>query len=344
MDLVLYHPQWGYYCQRENQPGFREVGRGGDFFTNVSVGETFGLLLAHRIVREWESFFARHTPFVIVEQGAHDGRLARDILAALREMASPLLDGLEYRIVEPREGLRAILLASDEIAAEPKIRIVSSLAEATSPAGIFLCNELLDAFPFDRLIFRDASWQELQVAWDEAAGCPQWTTAPLREEWQSFAEELGTEFPEAYETEICTAVDDWTASAANLFQQGLWWIIDYGYERADYYSPQRKRGTLRCYHHHQADEDPFSSPGEKDVTAHVDFTRVESAAIRAGLKRRTFTDQHRFLIDAARPWLLAMEGKPATVRDGKRLRQFQTLTHPTMMGRSFHFLEFAKHE
>lgn len=341
MDLALYHPEWGYYSRRGADPGFREVGRRGDFYTSVSVGETFGLLLAHRIARIWETDFGRALPFVLVEQGGHDGRLARDILAGLREIGTPLLEGLEYRLVEPRPALREALeagLANDPV---ERLRIVDSLEAARAQAGLFLCNELLDAFPVDLLVFTDSAWHERRVGWDTESSRPAWVTGPLRSEWSEFTESLGTEFPEGYVTEICPAVDAWMKDAARLFDRGLWWIIDYGHERADYYLPQRSTGTLRCYRGHRAGEDPFAHPGDQDITAHVDFTRVEVAAGREGLTRRLFTDQHHFLIEAARTWLLSLEGNTPDPATAKRLRQFQNLTHPAMMGQQFKVMELA---
>ena len=341
MGLVLYHPEHGYYSSGGGG-GFRDIGRRGDFYTSVSVGETFGLLLAHRVAREWETTFAGERPFVVVEQGGHDGRLARDILAGLRELGSPLLEAFEYRLVEPREALRGRLEARLAEDPDPHIRVVASIAEARAASGIFLCNELLDAFPVDLLSFEDGHWHERQVGWEAASGSPRFVTRPLRPEWAAFTESLGGGFPEGYVTELCPAVDDWMADTAGLFEQGLWWIIDYGYERADYYHPGRTTGTLRCYREHRASEDPFAHPGGQDLTAHVDFTRVGEAAFRCGLPPRRFTDQHHFLIDAARAWLLSLEGMSPDPRTAKRLRQFQTLTHPAMMGQQFKVMELAR--
>lgn len=341
MGLALYHPEHGYYS-RGGGAGFREIGRRGDFYTSVSVGETFGLLLAHRIVREWETTFAGARPFVVVEQGGHDGQLARDILAGLRELGTPLLADFEYRLIEPRAALRERLAARFAEDPDPRIRVVSSIEDARAEAGVFLCNELLDAFPVDLLCFEGGAWHERQVGWDDEARAPRFVTRPLRPEWADFTGALGSGFPEGYVTELCPSVDDWMAGTAGLFERGLWWIIDYGHERADYYLPQRRTGTLRCYRDHRASEDPFAHPGGQDLTAHVDFTRVEEAAVRGGLSRRRFTDQHHFLVDSARSWLLSLEGRAPDARTAKRLRQFQTLTHPSMMGQQFKVMELAR--
>ena len=93
MELALYHPEWGYY---ETEAG--RVGRGGDFVTSVSVGVAFGQLLASRFA-EW--FSGIDSPVRIVEAGAHDGTLARDILEWLNEHYKPLCELLTYTIIEP---------------------------------------------------------------------------------------------------------------------------------------------------------------------------------------------------------------------------------------------------
>ena len=339
MEMALYHEDHGYYSRGET----RMVGRGGDFYTSVSVGETFGFLLARRVLIEWQTRFDGSEPLVIVEQGAHDGRLARDIMSGIREVAPHLLGRIEYRIVEPRFRLREVL--KEQLAGEgsgQSIRVVDSLEQAKAPQGVFLCNELLDAFPVPLLTFQSGRWQEKGVGHNEEGDGFDWVCRPLSGEFLSLVEELGNDFPEEYVTELCPAVDDWMAEAGRLFENGLWWIIDYGYEREDYYLPQRRTGTLRCYREHRAGEDPLVLPGQQDITAHVDFTRLERAAERAGLKRCRFTDQHHFLIEAAKPWLLSLEGRPPDSLTAKRLRQFQTLTHPSLMGQQFKVMELSR--
>lgn len=340
MEDVLYHKKYGYYAQ----PLSRAIGRGGDFYTSVSVGSTFGFLLARAIHREWEAEFPGGAPPVIVEQGAHDGRLARDVMAGLREIAPDFADAAVYRILEPRPEVRRTL--QESLASDPSadgIEIVGDVAAAGAPRGIFLCNELLDAFPFHCLFYQGGTWHERRVGLQENGEGFAWVIRPLPPSLRDFAAALGHDFPEGYHTEVAPSVDSWVAESAALFpERGVWWIIDYGYPRSDYYAPSRRKGTLRCYDAHRAGEDPFASPGQQDITAHVDFTRVAEAAERAGLRMAGFTDQHHFLIEAARPWLLSIEGQAPDAATAKRLRQFHTLTHPSLMGRQFKVMELRR--
>lgn len=337
MELALYHPEAGYYtCDPASgkAAGFRTVGREGDFYTSVSVGETFGFLLAEAILREWRLRFGEPESFVIVEQGAHDGRLARDILTALARFPGV---AWEYRIIEPREILRPIL--AETLEGLP-VRIVASAAEARARKGVFLCNELLDALPVDCLIFSDGRWQEEWIG-SVDTGLNR-VNRPIRPSYAVFAESFGKEYPEGYRTEICPGLGAWMGDVADLFESGLWWIIDYGHEAADLRDPARNEGSLRAFRGQQRVEDVLANPGGQDLTADVDFSRLGELARAEGLEVLRFTDQHHFLVEAAGPWLKAIDGTPPDAATRKRLRQFQTLTHPAMMGRQFKVMELAR--
>lgn len=331
MELALYHPEYGYY----SDPKRRVIGRKGDFFTSVSVGETFGFLLAERIGQEWDKW-GGDEPVVIVEQGAHDGQLARDIVAALRAAGK----SCDYRIVEPRVTIREWLQGRPREEDFPEIRVVASFADAKAPAGLFLCNELLDAFPFRRMVFEGGKWKEQRVS--RIGNELGFALGDLDSSPERYAVELGSDFPDGYETEVCPAIDAWMKEAASLFECGKWWVIDYGYESPEYFSPSRNTGTFRCYRNHQASENPFEAPGEIDITAHVNFSHLREAAELAGLTSGALTDQHHFLIESARDWLLSIEGAAPSPELAKRLRQFQTLTHPGMMGQQFKVAEFGR--
>src|SRR3954469_5838845 len=95
MEAALYHSEHGYYGS-----GRASIGRGGDYFTNVSVGPLFGRLLAAQFVEAWEQM-GKPDDFVIVEQGAHDGRFACDVLETIGQRSPDLFSVLQYRIIEP---------------------------------------------------------------------------------------------------------------------------------------------------------------------------------------------------------------------------------------------------
>ena len=334
MDLALYAPGAGYY-RREN----RRIGRGGDFFTSVSVGPVFGELLALFCARVWRS---KGSPeeFAIVEQGAHDGTLAADLLRGL-EKHEPKLAGLvRYGIIEPYEGLRVAQRAtlagwSSQIVQAPDWSGLSGLPRQ----AVFLSNELPDAFPVHRVVFDAAAaeWRESFV--EEKEGALTFVNgdaedAGLRAELKR----LPSDAPDGCVIEINTAMLQWLRELAETPFIGPVLILDYGYTMEEWLHSGNTKGTLSRYRQHQSDDRILEDLGECDLTAHVNFTRFAAEAESLGLPVLEFIEQGRFLTHAAAD-LFGNSGPPP---DATWLRQFQTLTHPGMMGRSFHALVLGK--
>ncbi len=337
MELALYEPALGYYSSVG-----RAIGRdGGDFYTSVSVGKCFGLLLGYAIESEWERA-GRPGDWLVVEQGAHDGQLALDILGGLRQRDCPLLDSMTYGVIEPHPGRRQLL--RERLGKTGRVAVVASAEDTAAANGLFLCNELVDAFPVHRVRWDGRRWRELWVG--RAPTASGFGLVAREIEDPALLAELARldcgNFPAGYTTEVNLAMKGWLQSVRGLFEKGrgTWWVIDYGHRDEDYYSPARREGTLRCYRDHRASTDVFQGLGETDITAHVNFSRLADFAKSVGLNSEPLQDQHDFLTHIARPWLLAMEAAGTTqgLDERKLLRQFQTLTHPGMMGRAFKVL------
>src|SRR5690349_14178049 len=156
MELALYCPDCGFYEKEKDN-----VGKRGDFFTSVSVGNLFGQLLAYQFGDWFEGkaetprtqYGTRDTFLRLVEAGAHDGQLAADILGWLRERRPEIFRRLEYHIVEPSERRREWQRTTlkdfpGTVKWTPEVAALKP-ALASSNAIIF-CNELLDAMPVHR--------------------------------------------------------------------------------------------------------------------------------------------------------------------------------------------------
>src|SRR5271155_3577009 len=91
MELALYCLNLGYYeTKRDN------VGRRGDFYTSVSTGNLFGQLLAFQFAGWLGEPQPQNPKLKIVEAGAHDGRLAANILTWLQSSRPGLFEQVEY--------------------------------------------------------------------------------------------------------------------------------------------------------------------------------------------------------------------------------------------------------
>lgn len=320
MDLALYHPEHGYYSVAP-----RRIGRSGDFYTAVSVGPLYGQLLAQVALEAWWNA-GKPRDFWVIEQGAHDGTLMRDVWAGLQH--SELGKVARLAIIEERESYR---LAQRTTLGDTPLRWLGSVAELDAVDGLFLCNELLDAFAVHRLKWTQGRWHEGFVV--DAGGELGWHWLP-----SDLSPASTDELPEGFTTEMHLAASTWMQSLCASPFRGEVLIADYGYEAGEYYAPERSNGTLRRYQEHTSDTDLLRELGRSDLTAHINFTALIEIAQAHGRTVKRFLPQGRFLTLAAESWLRSLEGKPPDAATRALLRQFQTLTHPSHMGAAFRML------
>jgi SAM-dependent MidA family methyltransferase len=352
MELALYCPDCGYYEAK------MDIGRRGDFYTSVSAGELFGQLLAFQFANWLETEVGSQKSEVrIVEAGAHDGQLAKDILTWLQSSRPELFERIEYVIMEPsarrRRWQRVTLKSFANVRWFANFQSVAS--STPHPAlrtpqlnGVIFSNELLDAFPAHRFGWdaRNKTWFE----WGVAVAGEKFIWAKLENsELPTFILNIPSSLlavlPDNYIIETSPAAENWWREAAGALARGKLLAIDYGFTADEMFSPARTRGTLRAYFRHHATDDLLANPGDQDLTAHVNFSAIQRAGEGAGLRTESFLTQSRFLTrilekaakDESFGELVASKpGKDG--RSARQTRQFQTLTHPDHLGRAFRVL------
>jgi len=344
MEQALYHPEYGYYAS-----GRAVIGKQGDFFTSVSVGSLFGKLLALQFLEMWEQM-GRPDPFTLVEQGAHNGDFAADLLSAIQ--GTDCFNALRYRIVEPLSHLEAHQKL--KLKAFPQVVWHRSLEELEPFTGVHFSNELIDAMPVDRVRFTQGSWYEqyVEVNSETSGNNPEipdlppslpgfkWIDRPISSD--VLAQKTTTLPPlENYRTEVNLAIHDWIDLVATKLVRGYLLTLDYGYPHDLYYSPERANGTLACYTNHQRHDNPFEAVGYADLTAHVDFTSLAERAELNGFEIAGFTDQHHFMVGLGSRFFTDSD-RSQTPEQQKSLRAFQTLMHPNFMGLAFKALALRK--
>ena len=335
MELALYCPKHGYYETKKDNPG-----RHGDFYTSVGVGEVFGQLLAWQFAGWLEAEIPGPGVKVqIVEAGAHDGRLAGDILSWLQTHRPELFGQMDYWIIEPsilrqswqRERLRNF---------DPRVHWLSRFDDSRMQGfnGVFFSNELLDAMPVHRF-----GWDAAKQTWFEWGVAAEtgkfiWARIPNPELPSSVLHlppSLLDALPDGYIIEACPAAENWWREAAGVLERGKLMTIDYGLTAGELISPERPRGTLRAYFQHHVVDEVLRNVGEQDITAHVNFSAIQSAGESAGLKTESFQTQSQFLTEILSNALKAGSSGEWTPA---RTRQFQTLTHPEHLGMAFRVL------
>lgn len=321
MELALYDHAEGYYAS-----GKAGVGRDGDFFTNISLGPVFGEILAAQFLEMWE-ILGRPENFTLVEQGANDGSLAADVLDGL---AGTALAETRLIIIEPFAPLRKKQQAR---LAGRRADWVVAPEDLPNFTGVHFSNELFDALPFEIVECRAGRWELQRVQFIDG-------TFSLKP-----AEVLDLNWPapsEDFVSEIRVGQHELLSAISSRLQRGFLLAIDYGMTREELLAPHRSNGTLACYAAHRRDDDPFESIGEKDITAHVDFTSLAEDLGTNGIEPNRYTDQHHFLVGAAERLLLSLDGQPPTPATLKKLRSLRTLLHPETMGVQFKVLLASK--
>ena len=338
MELALYCPKRGYYETKKDNPG-----RHGDFYTSVGTGELFGQLLARQFAEWLEPLRIADCGLRIVEAGAHDGKLAGDILAWLQTNRPELFKQIEYCVIEPslqRQAWQKETLGQFSPVVRWLPRFNSSSGQRLN--GVIFSNELLDALPIHRY-----GWDAGKQLWFEWGVVLEgerfvWAKIPGSEAQAGSASAILHQpasllkvLPDGYTIETGPAAEDWWRDAAEVLGRGKLMTIDYGLTADELFSPERPGGTLRAYFRHHASDDLLANVGEQDLTAHVNFSALRQIGEAAGLKTESFQSQAQFLTQILKK---SLNDKSFGGLSPARTRQFQTLTHPEHLGRAFRVL------
>ncbi|HUB67150.1 MAG TPA: SAM-dependent methyltransferase [Candidatus Methylacidiphilales bacterium] len=340
MELALYEPGHGYYVQ-SGRAG--HIGRQGDFFTSVSVGPLFGKLLARQFFQMWQ-LMERPTPFWVIEQGANDGQLARDILGWCRSERPAFFEAIHYAIVESpgfAHQQRRRLGKAGGPGIKARLTEYAGMASLATekPVGVFFSNELTDAFPVRVIRFQSGQWRERYVI--VSNGDLDWADlATMDKELLQAISGLPLPNIEGYTTEVNLRARCWMRDLGATLERGYVLTLDYGFPASVYYADFRMGGTLTAYRHHRRTDEVLAAPGTRDITAHVDFTALAQAGEKGGLITLGFTEQQRFLMGVAHDELKGTEGPRVGIAND--LRAWNTLTHPEYLGTRFHALLQAK--
>jgi len=342
MELALYDPDGGYYRTAEPRPG-----RAGDFVTAPELHPIFGWALARQVHQVWE-LVGRPDAFALREYGAGTGLLALAILDGLAREGSPLAGRLRYQPVEvePRriEAIAKRLRAAGHAA---RLDLPVGAAADAAVTGLVLANEVLDALPVHRVRGRaDGGIEELFVTVDDAG--PAFSEVAGPPSTPALAARLageGISLRPGQQAEISLALDGWIAEAARGLRHGLVLLIDYGHPAVVLYDGVRRpRGTLLAYRRHRAVDDPLANVGRQDLTAHVDVTAVEAAAVRAGLVPLGITTQAELLASLGVEELLGgLRDDPTATLEGYLAARSALLRmlDPAAMGR-FQVMAFGR--
>jgi SAM-dependent MidA family methyltransferase len=327
MELALYAPGLGYYSA-----GSRKLGEGGDFVTAPEMSPLFAQCIARQLAQLHSEGLRS-----VLEIGAGSGALACELLLEM-EALNAVPD--RYLILELSGDLRErqrSALARRAPALLNRVQWLDALSGTFE--GVILANEVLDATPAHWIRAADPGVEAIGVALSEA-GTFQRAQHALTGELLVIANALS--LPGGYETEINLSARALVTSLAQLLTRGVMLFIDYGFPAREFYHPQRSHGTLMCHYRHHAHDDPFAFVGLQDITTHVDFSAVASAAHDGGATLLGYVTQAQFLINCGITDLLSATPASDTRAYAPLAAQAQKLLSPAEMGELFKVIALGK--
>ena len=267
-------PEHGYYTRRD------PLGRRGDFITAPEISQVFGELIGAWCADVWRKLESPRR-VLLVELGPGRGTLLADLLRATRGVPG-FREAIDLHLVETSPALARMQEAALDETPASWHRTFSTVPDGPL---LLIANEFLDALPVEQYVARGGRWHRRAVDFDgtgfrfvDGLCVPDlsWTVAMHPEEG------------EIKETNPAAIVLVSEIAGRLAAGRGAALIVDYGYSRPG------AGETLQAVARHRY-ADPLATPGEADLSAHVDFAACAAAARAAGAIGHGPVSQGRFL-------------------------------------------------
>lgn len=308
--LCLSHPQYGYYIKQD------PLGRGGDFTTAPEISQVFGEMIGIWAADLWIKL-GKPERFILAECGAGRGTMMDDLLRATGNLPG-FVEAAEIHIVEISPHLVAV---QKQRLSQYNVKWVSTIDDIPMDYPLILLgNEFLDALPIRQMVRTKNGWAERLIGLEnDALTFGIGTQVPASDEFDA---------PEGKIFEVSPARDSVMQQIATRLkmQDGGALLIDYGHLQTSL------GDTFQAVKDHQY-VDVLATPGDADLTSHVDFARL--AMLSEGLTVQMET-QGEFLKNMGAILRTDSLLKNATKAQADALRSgLERLIAPDQMGQLF---------
>jgi SAM-dependent MidA family methyltransferase len=283
MEAALYDREGGYY-----ERGAR-IGEGGDFVTSPSLTPAFAATIARRFAADAARLDG---PLRFVEIGAGSGAFLAEFAAALRRHSPDAAARTTLAAIERGAAGRATL-------ADRPFQVLSDATELPegSVTGWIFANELFDALPVARIRGAPGGLEELRVG--VAGDRFVWVAAPAAGEWAADLASRGVRLEPGQVAEIRPDAAALHRRLARALARGRLVLFDYGHRAHTlYHAFAVPEGTLAVHEGGRRGGDPLDRPGERDLTAHVDWDELIAAGESEGLATEGPIRQGRYLTES----------------------------------------------
>jgi NADH dehydrogenase [ubiquinone] 1 alpha subcomplex assembly factor 7 len=327
MAIALHDPDFGYYATRD------PFGAAGDFVTAPEISQIFGELIGICVVDFWRRI-GRPDPVILAELGPGRGTLTADLLRAARVFP------------EFRRAVRLTLVETSPVLRHAQRRRLAGLPDLAPnfadsvdalPEGplLLVANEFLDALPIRQFVRGRRGWAERLVALDAGVEAgPERLVLVEGPENPALALLVPPGLRDAPPGAVVEVRPAAAALAAALGERlarhpGLALFVDYGH------FPSRPGPTLSAVRRHRA-APILATPGEADLSAHVDFAAFAEAATASGAACHGPVPQRDFLLALGAETRLAALSRHAAPAQRAALESgLARLIDPAQMGNLF---------
>ncbi|PWC74773.1 SAM-dependent methyltransferase [Azospirillum sp. TSH64] len=334
MAEALGHPRFGYYMRRD------PFGSGGDFTTAPEISQMFGELVGLWCIDSWARL-GGPGPFHLVELGPGRGTLMADALRAAAVL--PLFrDNAIVHLVETSPSLRERQRQTLHPVLGDAVYWHDRLEDVPDGPTVLIANEFFDALPIRQVQKTNYGWFErlVDVEPDSTGDDPRFrfVLEAFGSSGNRLVPDVLREAPDGSVVEVSPA----SQAVARLIgarlaaAPGAALVIDYGYAHGP-----AAGDTLQAMRRH-AYAPVLESPGEADLTAHVDFAAIAAAAREGGAQSFGVVEQGEWLTRLGirqRASALAAKASPAQAQDIRGA--LDRLIDPSQMGRLFKLAAFA---
>lgn len=278
MSTCLWDPDYGYYRRQ------RVFGASGDFITAADISQVFGELLGVWAGVVWQGVLGAPNPVTIVEYGPGRGTMMRDVLRAAR-IVPGFANVTRVHLVEASDAL--IEMQTATLSDFRNLLSWGRELDEFNPPAIIFANEFLDSWPVAQWIKTASGWHIRAVGLD-AKGDLQFVAVDGDCPRAAFEALLpGAPPGTVIETQ---RLDQLADALQSLAERGpiAFLMIDYGH------TTPAAGDTLQAVREHKY-ESPLTSPGEADLTVHINFYDLASTLHRAGLALDGPVTQAEFL-------------------------------------------------
>lgn len=294
MEIALFDPAVGYYRRVRTRVGYAP---GTDFFTASTSGPIFGEMIVAACV----TLLGRNR-----NPGDH----------TFVEIGTETEGGVLTGVTHPFGAARTIR--------------VGETPELSGRCVVF-SNELFDAQPCRRFVFRRGAWRELGVALrGDLLSEIEFNAAPAP------LHGLPVVAPDGYLIDAPLAARALADQIAAQPWRGLFLACDYGKSWREL-TEVTPAGTARAYFRHTQSNDLLARPGEQDLTCHVCWDWLAAALTRAGFAAPAVESQEAFFIHHAGAFIAAASAAEAAQFSQRKLALLQLL-HPAHLGQKFQVL------